>query len=814
MMRNRSPPSSLTPSKVVWALVAGMIACSTCASALPTELLNPKSTHGDLQQDQIDQASSSLGPARMSGKIILSDVKAPDEDDTENDDNYNGNENHGYKYNHSYTDGEGDSDDDNDDRRYKEMTALSRQTHPSHRYALQRSSILDDPIPAAAQVLHQCTTHFSGLLQAEVSDHLVVKLSRFVQMLPLLGDDIKTVLVDEVDTILDQILQGLVRYDNIHRVIKMAVDDSGLLLLAGSGRGAVSGDMDTNVQNVAEDDDYAIEQELQDDSDDNERAAYSRYHSLFKGADENEEEESSQVGGGGGRTEEELSAQLWSYDDVSQDPYEKEEEGEEREEGGRDSGDSSSPLASPPRRFWTDLATRWRSTDGSSLLDDPSTAVLARIEPLASQRYYRANRNKVEVRDYEEDDEATTSNEDINADIEGADVQEGQIDESQIPVIAEVAMDAVVDYAAEVLHPTLVIHEISNALQRALRAMKKSRRLRQQQQQELESDRKNGGFEDGDESDLLLMADEKSYRYGDNRLAKSDHELDLLGDEWVWSEGEADEDQGTEANDDQIDEDLWDQELEVQDWDETGRLFEMEEDELEPVAATASTVTDATTSATDEPVITEPESDEPASAEPDDLWLTEDERSHYPVGIQDDDEGNEDDDDNNDIDGADADQEYTSLSSIDGDNNNRRGSYLGRGLFEGTFAADNDIYGDEDENGSTLFPGLRRRFLQKRSYIPSQDPLLVPPVEVAVPPSTPPSSQRHKSSLPATAESSLEGLLSQLMEPILNNFINHDFPASCQSSQGELMDAIIWSLDQKDDDVEADQLALFAELEY
>ncbi|KAF9970149.1 hypothetical protein BGZ73_007247 [Actinomortierella ambigua] len=848
-MRDRSPPSSLTAGKVVWALAAGMIACSTCASALPTSFLNPKNTYQDLQRDQIGQASSPLGLGRMSGKIVLSesstrDFATADEDDADNDENDNNNDNYDYNDNDSYNDNEidGDNDDDNDDRRYREMnnyqdlvnvhdpTAVSRHNHPSHRYALQRNSILDDPIPAEAQVLHQCTTHFAGLLQTQVSDHLAVKLSRFVRMLPVLGDDIKTVLVDEVETIMEQILLGLVRYENVHRVIKTAVDDSGLHLLAGNdgnrgeninssapssslwssrkaiagttasspsfpslkNSGAESGELNSFGQNAVEDDDDAIEQEGPDDSgDDDERTAYSRYNSLFEGVDENEEEDSSLAGGAGGKAGEELSAQLWSYDSVAQDPYEREEDDKEPEDGARDSGDTSN-MVTPPRRFWKNLASRWRSADEPSnqAFDDPSTAVLARIEPLASQRYYRANRNKIEKRYDDEDDEQTTSGENVDTE---ADASEGQIDESQIPAIAEIAMDAVIDYTAEVLHPTLVIHEISNALQEALRTMKKSRRLRQQQQ-ELESSRYQSGYDDGEESDLSMMVEEKS-RYGNNRSTMSDHELDLLGDEWVWSQGEENEDRETVVNGGRLDEDLWDQELEVQDWDETGRLFEMDDDQLDSGAIDASMSAAAAA--------------DPTSSEQDDSWFTEDDGSQYPVGIQDDDEGDEDEEDNNndDVDGNEADQEYTSPDKVDGDDGDQRSSHLGRGLFENTSEADADIDGEEDDSGQALILGLRRHISQKRSYISSQGTLLAPPPVL-------PSLRRLNGAHKTTSDPTLEGLLSQLIEPILNNFINYEFPASCQRTQGELMDAIIWSLDQKDDDVEADQLALFAELEY
>ncbi|KAF8928038.1 hypothetical protein BGZ47_001849, partial [Haplosporangium gracile] len=57
--------------------------------------------------------------------------------------------------------------------------------------------------------------------------------------------------------------------------------------------------------------------------------------------------------------------------------------------------------------------------------------------------------------------------------------------------------------------------------------------------------------------------------------------------------------------------------------------------------------------------------------------------------------------------------------------------------------------------------------------------------------------------------------------PLLTTFIKEDFPASCKRVQGELMDEIIWSLDQSElngghDGLDSDEerMLLLSELEY
>ncbi|KAF9361501.1 hypothetical protein BGX34_007101 [Mortierella sp. NVP85] len=68
-------------------------------------------------------------------------------------------------------------------------------------------------------------------------------------------------------------------------------------------------------------------------------------------------------------------------------------------------------------------------------------------------------------------------------------------------------------------------------------------------------------------------------------------------------------------------------------------------------------------------------------------------------------------------------------------------------------------------------------------------------------------------------DSALEPMLTQLIEPLLTVFIEEDFPASCRRAQGELMDDILWLLDQTELNHsntfnDEDHLALLSELEY
>ncbi|KAG0239727.1 hypothetical protein BGW41_007527 [Actinomortierella wolfii] len=873
-MRNGSP-SSLYSLKVVWALVAGMIACSTCASALPT-LLHSTGSHHLLK----DSIKLSHGPAIVSSNIAVSGQRfvTTADDEAENDDDNTGIDNGDEGLRQMMLSNYQGMVKLHDDKALARNHHHYHRTKHNHRYALQRTSILDDPITAQEQVLHQCTTHFAALLQSEVSDHLLVQLSRFVMMLPVLGNDIKTMLADEVEGIMDQILQGLVRYENVHRVIKMAVDDSGLLLLG--GRGSASGNNNNNnpsyisksrsalaasnpsssssLENLGEvergdsgfddvdgeaggnedvgsnpsEDDKIAEQEGLDDWD--ERSSYSRYESLFKEIEDNDEDDA--LAGGSG---EELSANLWNYDTELQDPF-AQDDGDsdgESEARGTSGGQPDSAAVSSSRRFWTDFTSRWKSLDNDDLSQrapqavDLSKAVLASIEPLANQRYYQNNNDE----DDEDDSTALSTDTDGDGD-SSADLTEGQIDERKIPIIAEVAMDAIVDYTAEVLHPTLVIHEISMALQRALQEMRKSRRRQGSHSGSIFTNQRplyGGNFDssEDEERDPLRVNDElgsisdTSY---DARLAKSDHELDLLGDEWVWNDGDVEDDSEVANEGSRQDEDLWDQEMEVQDWDETGHLFEMDDDEAETSEQdqTSDSTADAQKSEDDEGSMDDSiEQQKQQQQEQKQVWQNDqdddddniEDGSYYPVGIQDDDdEADEDDGDNSDIsdnnnsnnlDSDEADQESTPVTNADEDDGDsgssstveetdQENTYLSRGLFD-----------KSEDNDSALYPALQRRFSQKRSDEAAEDL-----------PRAPLASSSPMASQPAAAttrrDPTFESLLTQLIEPILNDFINNEFPASCQRSRGELMDAIIWSLDQKDEDVEADQLALFAELEY
>ncbi|KAF8924214.1 hypothetical protein BGZ58_002037 [Dissophora ornata] len=342
-----------------------------------------------------------------------------------------------------------------------------------------------------------------------------------------------------------------------------------------------------------------------------------------------------------------------------------------------------------------------------------------------------------------------------------------EVDESQIPVVADAAMEAVLDYASEILNPILVIHQLTEAIQSALYHIRKLKTLQHFR---------------GDDIDLdinVLSSQSLADRHG----------LDLLSDDWIWpssitaDDKEVEDDEGEPDTDSRgQDEDLWDKDMESRDWDSVGHLFEDFEDEKDNKDANSDT--EATTSSD-----TEQESWELVRDDDGD-----DSKNPFTIGIQEEEDTQQDELYDEMLDGE---YDYESDGSqLAGDSDKQ--TYLNRFnkrslLVESTVAqVDEEDSVSGVESLSSASSSSRERgepaFLTKRWPSFTPDPRL-------------------------------EILLAQLIEPMLTAFIDEDFPSTCKRSQGELMDGIIWSLDQSDAsgntrEQEQDQLALLSELEY
>ncbi|KAF9912317.1 hypothetical protein EC991_000210 [Linnemannia zychae] len=412
------------------------------------------------------------------------------------------------------------------------------------------------------------------------------------------------------------------------------------------------------------------------------------------------------------------------------------------------------------------------------------------------------------------------------------------IDESQIPVLTDIAMEAVLDYMAEILTPSLVIRQLTEAIQTALFEISKQRqalhRLRVQQHESGRED-EDGYMEDVNGADIELDEFSSQLLGGGRRGSGSSpadrHGVDLLSDGWILAGPSSSsrfggedsrllEDEDEDEDDDPRgqDEDLWDKDMETHQWDSTGRLFEDFEDledsstnndTAESAASTMSTVTEqdmenwdmASRTAGDDGGDVEEEDDE--ASDP------------FSIGIRDNDE----------------------VGSI------RRGG-----------GTENDADGGEDEDEDDNDPMAdtredygRERYLQqayfnrfqKRSLFNAAAPESRKPASAPAPLVKPPTVNTARPAITLTSSATatttatktirrpnltpdlrLENLLTQLIEPLLTTFIEEDFPASCKRVQGELMDGIIWSLDQGEFngagglDSDEERLLLLSELEY
>ncbi|OAQ34291.1 hypothetical protein K457DRAFT_133848 [Linnemannia elongata AG-77] len=417
----------------------------------------------------------------------------------------------------------------------------------------------------------------------------------------------------------------------------------------------------------------------------------------------------------------------------------------------------------------------------------------------------------------------------------------GMIDESQIPVITDIAMEAVLDYMAEILTPSLVIHQLTEAIQGALFEISKQRKALQRIRRERHnngSDDEDGYLEDVNEADLDLDDLSSQAALSGGRLTADRHGVDLLSDGWVWSgpssrdkdnnrggdrsitslleEDEEDEDDDPRGQD----EDLWGKDMETHQWDSTGRLFEDFDDDdnllnnessqtvmANPSKATGTTEHDIENWNMAGRTLGDDDGDDGEGEE-------EDESSDpYSIGIRDSDEGTGHDNDNGD--GA---------EDEDGDD---------------PMADTSEDYGRERYLQQSYFNRFQKRSLfapppSQRAAIKQPDPqkpaivaaaVGAPSLQIIVdnpeptPASTTTTRSIHRPNL--TPDLRLENLLTQLIEPLLTTFIEEDFPASCKRVQGELMDGIIWSLDQSElngghDGLDSDEerMLLLSELEY
>ncbi|KAF9968346.1 hypothetical protein BGZ70_004743 [Mortierella alpina] len=359
------------------------------------------------------------------------------------------------------------------------------------------------------------------------------------------------------------------------------------------------------------------------------------------------------------------------------------------------------------------------------------------------------------------------------------------VDESQIPSVVQVAMEAVLDYAAEILTPTLVIHQLTEAIQETLQQISKHRAL-----QGVSSD-PDDTLGEADHDINVLSSQSSSWARGDRH-----HGLDLLSDDWVWSASASAVDTGAREDDDEADsdqrgqdEDLWDQDMEINEWDLNGRLF----DDL--VEGEESAEGESTTAA--DP----PAKDWDMTGGDDDDDNPELETYPFAVGIHDANEPYADEDDDDAYDHYRSSRSEDTTGQISFSRFHKRAVIPGRTEAESEWPAiasstpmlsaetDGSSSGTDDNTALTKWRDGPGALLSKR---------------------------RRPSFAP---DPRLENLLTQLIEPLLTTFTDEDFPASCKRVQGELMDGIIWSLDQGElsgssEESERDQLALLAELEY
>ncbi|KAF8966996.1 hypothetical protein BGZ46_000263 [Entomortierella lignicola] len=504
------------------------------------------------------------------------------------------------------------------------------------------------------QILHQCTTHFLELLGSDVSDRLVLQLSRLAMMLPVIGVETRAVMRSKVVQVMQQASSRLANYEAIRRVIRTAIDDAGLLPI---------------------NDNYAITSDSR--------------------------------------------------------------------RGGRISRDS---LAGTRRIQYTDSYY----LDNKDIKELSDSEIDAGEDDFDNDSVWFKSPNAVKSPS-------------LQFNQKNSDRFNSGVDESEIPVVAEVAMKAVLDYMSEILAPALVIHQLTEGIQSALHQINKAR--------DLEQSRGYDRLDDDMDLGINALSSQNI-----PSLTENHHGLNHLSDDWIWSsssttqEGTVVVDINNEFDDSRgQDEDLWDKDMETHDWDDTGHLFEeFEELESKDDDTGSKSRNSGETEALDS--IQEDEDD-------DDNF-----QNSFVIGIQ------EEDDQQEALDDMMSEGEYYEY-------NDRRILDFSKQPYLDRFwkrSLPEDDFSKEDSKDPITSSALT---LSKRSDSASLMrlwPEFAPDLR-------------------------LESLLAQLIEPVLNSFIDEDFPASCKRAQGELMDEIIWSLDQAESsmsDDNEDQLVLLSELEY
>ncbi|KAG0358033.1 hypothetical protein BC939DRAFT_494709 [Gamsiella multidivaricata] len=458
------------------------------------------------------------------------------------------------------------------------------------------------------QILHQCTTHFLELLDSKVSGALVSRLSRLLMMLPIADIEARVFMRAKLVQVMQQASDRLRDYEAIQRVIRMAVDDAGLLPV----------DDGYNVARVSRKGGWDGFQRIQ-----------------YKDSNESSDND---------------SANNNSSDGINEDEENDMEENKEK-------------------------ATVWFRLPPALKSSRPGT-------------------------------------------------RSTELDESQIPIVTEVAMEAVISYMSEVLTPVLISHQLAEAIQITLSHINK---------------------------------------------------LNLLSDDWMWSSPSILDGPGVAAKDGEADSgsrgqdrELWDQEMETHNWGSTGHLF----DDFENTKDKDGMEMD--TGSKDEDTARDDEE--------------EDNLNHLIVGTQEEDDFMLD--------------EFEDDPMDSGENYERgRSTPSGSGYFnrpqERSLPEEHTVQDREaaeiSAKGTSSFGNTSTAKKSCSVYLSKRRPDF-------------------------TLDPRLKILLAQRIEPLLTAFIDEDFPASCKRAQGELMDAIIWSLDQSESrDIassEQGQLALLSEFEY
>ncbi|KAF9130238.1 hypothetical protein BG015_004036 [Linnemannia schmuckeri] len=444
-----------------------------------------------------------------------------------------------------------------------------------------------------------------------------------------------------------------------------------------------------------------------------------------------------------------------------------------------------------------------------------------------------------QISEYEDVDDVSGGNSNNNND-KAATTTTGMIDESQIPVITDIAMEAVLDYMAEILNPSLVIHQLTEAIQGALFEISNQRKALQRMRWERHND--SGDDEDGyleNVNEVELDLDDLSSQSLSSHRPADRHGVDLLSDGWVWS-GPSSRDKNGSSRDSSInslleededsedddsrgrDEDLWDEDMETHQWGSTGHLFEDFEDE-------DTLLNNDTSSDSSSQTVMSKLARQGITKQDMENW----DMAAATLG----DDGGEDGESENDDESWDP---YSiGIRESDDGTGNDNGGGDGAEDEEGDdpMADTSEDYGRERYLQQSYFNRFQKRSLFASPPAPHSDATKQPEPQKAASTAGAPSLRiivdNPKPTTGATTtikpirrpnlapDLRLENLLTQLIEPLLTTFIEEDFPASCKRVQGELMDEIIWSLDQSElngghDGLDSDEerMLLLSELEY